>query len=347
MPSTSIIVPLLTIIVPTYNRCASLELLLRSLRAEVAPLGPDIVVYVSDNASTDDTPVMIKRLGAEWSELVSFRHDSNQGPERNFSHCVGQVHSRWFWIVSDDDLPKHGVVPKLLEVLRQHEPSLLYMQSEWTKPVTSSTQGEAVHRLRIMEMEADVFAGRVHAWFTFISGMVIDKWKLDAVLDGEPMDRFTGTNLVQLGWVLPLLTTTGPFIFVHDRCVLATKDNSGGYGLLTVFGVNFARIVNEILGLQSGLSRIIIGANIIHYLPGLIWYGRSTTGSSTHINENPWPEMSRQLGSYWLYWILLVPLGRFPRIFGQPLFQIWRVCTRLQREWRERFMTVVSVRRKP
>ncbi len=329
--------PLLTIIVPTYKRSANLSILLHALREEVASVADDVVVYVSDNCSPDDTPAVIERISADWPALHTYRHASNVGPDNNFCHCVQSVRSRWFWIIGDDDLPKRGIVVKLLSLLRQRQPALLYMQSEWMNPVLSPDQGIPVGPLRVAELDAQTFAESVHVWTTYISAVVIDCERLAAALQGQSINRFNATNLVQLGWVLPLLKTTGPFLFVLDRCILATKDNSGGYGLLTVFGVNFARIVNDSFGTESPLSRKLIDANVRHYLPGLIWSGRSATCGSSHAMENPWPEMNYQLGSRWLYWLLLVPLGRFPRFFAHPLFQTWRVCNRLQREWKQRF----------
>ena len=329
--------PRLTIIVPTYNRCNSLELLLRSLADEVRPLGSEVEVYVSDNASTDDTSSMVEGLRTEWPELISYRQSSNIGPDRNFSHCVRLARGRWFWIISDDDMPKRSVVSQVLSQLRERQPALLYLQSEWVNPLLSSDQGEPIGTFRVADMDARRFAEEVHVWVTFISGMVIDKERLLPALGLHDINRFDATNLVQLGWVLPLLNSPGPFLFVADRCMLATKDNSGGYGLLTVFGVNFTRIVNESFGADHPLARALIGGNVSHYLPGLIWGARNSISLTSHTAESPWKALNGQLGSRWLYWFLLVPLGRLPRFLAQPFFQTWRLLNRLRREWRQRF----------
>nr|WP_315236342.1 glycosyltransferase [uncultured Limnohabitans sp.] len=329
--------PRLTIIVPTYNRCDSLELLLRSLADEVRPLGSEVEVYVSDNASTDDTPSVVERLRTEWPELISHRQATNVGPDRNFSHCVHLARGRWFWIISDDDMPKRSVVSQVLSQLLERQPALLYLESEWVNPLLSADQGEPVGTFRVADMDARRFAAAVHVWVTFISGMVVDKERLLPALGLHNINRFDATNLVQLGWVLPLLNSPGPFLLVADRCMLATKDNTGGYGLLTVFGVNFTRIVNESFGADHPLARALIGGNVTKYLPGLIWGARNAQSRTSHMTESPWRALNGQLGSHWLYWLLLVPLGRLPRFLAQPFFQTWRVLNRLRREWRQRF----------
>jgi hypothetical protein len=138
--------------------------------------------------------------------------------------------------------------------------------------------------------------------------------------------------LVQLGWVLPLLRAQGPFLFVKDRGVLATTDNSGGYPLLTVFCVNFPRIVNEIFGKSSPLSQALLGSAMSKFLPGRIWAARTST-SSAYSAEDPWKEIRHQLGYKWMYWILLMPIGRLPVYLAQPLYQSWRIFNRLRIEW--------------
>ena len=270
---------ILTIIVPTYNRAAHLAVLLSALRSELRGLESLVEVLVSDNASTDTTPEVTAAAASDWPALSIQRHDINIGPEGNFLSCLPRVSTRFFWIIGDDDCPKRGVLPKVVQLLTARKPALIYMQSEWVNPLLGPDQGQAVGNLRVSELTALQFAKALHVWVTFISGMVVDKDCLPSVLGDHGINRYDATSLVQLGWVLPLLRSEGPFLFISDSCMLATKDNSGGYGLLTVFGVNFTRIVNETFGANHQLSRALIDGNITQYLPGLIW-GWAHAGST-------------------------------------------------------------------
>ncbi len=325
---------LLTILVPTYNRSDNLSLLLKTLRVELAGLDSEVIVLVSDNASSDRTPEVISEVKFEWPALLVQRHPQNLGAEANFCSCVERVKTRYFWIIGDDDLPKPGVIGQLVALLHDAAPALVYMESEWVKPITGSNQGEPVLAMRAQTMDAIAFARRVHVWFTFISGVVIDRSMLMRELDGHTIRRFIGTSLVQLGWILPLLNSGGRFVFVADRCVLATKDNTGGYPLLTVFGVHFARVVNDVFGRKTELARTLKAGNTLHYLPGLLW-GARTSPTGRHNDESPWPAMRQELGYQPLFWLLLIPLGRFPAGLAQTFYQAWRVFHRLSRETRQ------------
>ena len=322
---------LLTIIVPTYNRSNHLERLLQTLRTELDELHDTVDVLVSDNASTDRTPLLLESLKVEWPALIVRRNHSNLGADGNFCECIDRVETRYCWFIGDDDLPKRGVVPRIVALLRETSPTIVYMQSEWLGSIAGPDQGDPVGALRVETMDAITFARHVHVWLTFISGVVVDRALLIQRLDGHSIRRFTGTSLVQLGWVFPLLQGEGRFVFVSNRCILATKDNTGGYPLLTVFGVRFARIANETFGRGSRMAQILIGRTIVHYLPGLTWGARHAP-SGRHSHENPWPDMRRELGGRPMYWLLLVPLGRFPGWLAQPFYQAWRIFHRLSRE---------------
>jgi abequosyltransferase len=263
--------PLLTIIVPTYNRSTNLAILLKTLREETASVNNEIVVYVSDNCSTDDTQNVITQATEDWPCMSSYRHSTNIGAERNFCHAVDSVKTRWFWIIGDDDCPKRGVLAKVIQLLTDRKPALLYMQSDWVNAIVGP--GEAIGELRVSDLKALPFAEALHVWVTFISGMVIDRERLLDVLGDQSIDRFETTSLVHLGWVLPMLTTSGPFIYIKTECIVATKGNSGGYNVLKVFGYNFQNIVKAFFGELSGLRQfadsMILRANV-HYLPGLL-----------------------------------------------------------------------------
>lgn len=323
----------LTIIIPTYNRSEALRLLLTTLKQETEGLDSEVCVYVSDNCSTDNTSEVIASISKTWPELQHHRHNKNIGADGNFCHCVSKVTTRWFWIIGDDDLPKPEIVKRVIFTLRSEKPALLYLHSEWTKTLFSNKQGEPVETLGLQRVSANQFANRVHIWVTFISGLIVDRYRLETALGNFQIDRYKDTSLVQLGWALPLLQTTGPFLLSSEKCILATDDNTGGYGLLTVFGVNFTRIVNEQFGSGHPIAKRLINGSIRYHLPALVWSTRTAKRQSKHLTESPWKGLRDQLGSYGFYWTLILPLGRMPRTLVAPLFQAWRITIIINRRW--------------
>jgi len=321
--------PKLTIIVPTFNRCNSLELLLCCLKSDLQPFGNDVAVYVSDNASTDATSSVLTKIQIDWPQLTIYRHATNVGPDQNFSHCVKQVRSRWFWIISDDDLPKRGVVAQILGILISQQPALIYIKSEWMNPVCSANQGEPIGLLSVINLDAISFATAVNTWLTFISGMVIDRELLVATPQGVQIDKFSGTSLVQLGWILPLLNTDGPFFFVKNRGILATSGNTGGYRVLKTFCSNFPAIINEFFGKNHKMSNAILRRHINDYLPGLIWTVRFESIGLFKAEESD-EKIWQQLRKYPVYWIFLWPIANMKKNFAWPFYVTLRLISKIR-----------------
>lgn len=316
---------ILTIIVPTYNRAGHLARLLAALRIELEGLHPLVELLVSDNASTDATQEVTAQAAGDWPALTVQRHDQNLGPEGNFLSCLPRVSTKYFWIMGDDDCPKPGVLAKLLTLLVEKQPTLLFLNSQWVEEIPAHEKNEIPRPLQFSKMSALPFSKATHVWVTFISGMIVNRETLRELVAENELGRFNNTSLVQLGWILPLLKSKGSFIYVHDQCILATKENSGGYKLLTVFGSNFTRIVNESFGLNHPIAQSLILGNLTHYLPHLIWASRNERSDSSFISENPWGELNRDLGAYWIYWLLLVPMGRLPFWIAKPIYLSWKI----------------------
>ena len=301
---------LLTLIVPTYNRAGFVERLLGVLEQDLADL-PQVRVVVGDNASTDDTPRVVQACRARQPAWVFLRHASNLGPDENFCRCLEQVQTPYFWIMGDDDLPREGCIREVLRLLGEHRPDLLYLRSEWRPDlggVRSRIPATATSSWRVHDRES--FARAVNVWMTFISGMVVNLETLRSTPGAPDIRQYTGTSLVQLGWVLPVLMQGRTFITVRDPWILATSENTGGYKLLTVFGVNLVKVVESACGADTPVSRRILRVLLWSYLPGLLWSVRRK-GVGSFADENL-QEVLGQLGRFPAYPWLLRPLCRAP-----------------------------------
>ena len=89
---------LLTVIIPVYNEEATLERVVRAVRA----VGLDLEIVVVDDASTDGTPAILDRLEAEGT-VRRFRQDRNRGKgaavRRGIDEARGEI-----CVIQDADL---------------------------------------------------------------------------------------------------------------------------------------------------------------------------------------------------------------------------------------------------
>lgn len=90
---------LLSIVIPTYNRAALLDITLGNLIKTVRNLNLEIIV--SDNASPDHTESVVRSHIKEYSELKYFRQPTNIGYDRNVMNCYKYATADYIWILGD------------------------------------------------------------------------------------------------------------------------------------------------------------------------------------------------------------------------------------------------------
>ena len=103
--------PLLTIIIPTYNRNDKLS---RSLSILLPQLNEQVSVIVLDNASP--TPVS-ETLGSllSNSSIKVIRNKYNIGISGNLIKCFESCETEWMWLLGDDDPPTPDAVSIILQ----------------------------------------------------------------------------------------------------------------------------------------------------------------------------------------------------------------------------------------
>jgi glycosyltransferase involved in cell wall biosynthesis len=106
--------PLVTIGIPVHDGGA---LLRRALEAVLAQEYSNLEIIVADNASTDQSPEIIRELmsGREGVRLV--RHEENLGSSRNFLFLMREAHGKYFFWAACDDSWHPQFVARLVALL--------------------------------------------------------------------------------------------------------------------------------------------------------------------------------------------------------------------------------------
>lgn len=116
----------LSICIPTRNRTGFLSNLLTTLAGQIKNLPPkSVAIYVSDNASTDETPQVCKRFQPLLPCLVYSRNTKNIGADANIMHVRSLARGPFIWVTGDDELVCQDAVPRVLDLLRQQNPGLV------------------------------------------------------------------------------------------------------------------------------------------------------------------------------------------------------------------------------
>ena len=104
--------PLVCICVPTYNAASTVRETLESILAQTYA---NLVVHVSDNASTDDTLKVIESISDQ--RITIHRQKENIGGEGNFNRCIQLATGKYTAIFHADDVYEPNMVAKQVAFL--------------------------------------------------------------------------------------------------------------------------------------------------------------------------------------------------------------------------------------
>lgn len=111
---------LLTIIIPTYNRCS----LLKKSLDRLLPMTKDFLelvdIYVSDNDSTDETKDIVCHFLASYPNLKYFKQEENIGAANNFYDATKRVKTKYVTLLSDDDMVLPNYLSTIIQILSKN-----------------------------------------------------------------------------------------------------------------------------------------------------------------------------------------------------------------------------------
>jgi abequosyltransferase len=127
---------LLSIVIPTFNRCNYLRELLPEILKQCDQIDRDIIeieLVLCDNASTDETPEYIACL-KNRKRISYYRNSENIGGDANFINGVKLAKGKYIWLFGDDELLVENGISNVIKILKEYSCSLLLVRDE-TYPV--------------------------------------------------------------------------------------------------------------------------------------------------------------------------------------------------------------------
>jgi hypothetical protein len=113
--------PLLSIVLPTYNRANVLDKALRWMRPQTEPFGDAIEVIISNNHSTDDTPNVLKQIEG-WSQARIVQPHQHVPPHEHFLWLGTELpRAEYCWMLGDDDFPLKEGLARVLSAISAPE----------------------------------------------------------------------------------------------------------------------------------------------------------------------------------------------------------------------------------
>lgn len=230
--------PLLSLCIPIYNRLSYLERQLARMLEDKDLFVKQIQLIISDNCSEDDLESCCIRFQKQGLNLVYHRNVVNIGAECNFEWCYNHANAKYIWILGSDDIPKKGVVRKIVECLETGYYGLLHLS------MTKMDQELTIYH------NSDKMAVRMNYWVTFVSANIL----LLESLKKMNISKGNGSMIIHVPIIL------NACFFSPENAVLYLPQffeegtdgaNNGGYNLFQVFVGNLFAIYESFV--EKGL----------------------------------------------------------------------------------------------
>jgi glycosyltransferase involved in cell wall biosynthesis len=113
MQNIKIMNPLVSIIIPTYNRE---RYICQAIESAINQTYSNIEIIIGDNQSTDNTWNIINDYASKDSRIYPFQNAVNLGPVLNWQNCFLKAKGKFLKIIWSDDYISHDYIEKALSV---------------------------------------------------------------------------------------------------------------------------------------------------------------------------------------------------------------------------------------
>jgi len=118
----------LSIFIPTFNRCAHLDIVLKRFIEEISSIEGNLVdLHVVDNASEDETKSTVEKYSNIHPFVFYHQNSENIGLEGNIERCEKLCSREWIWLFGDDDRPHVNSLAAIVSALDQVDDDAIFL----------------------------------------------------------------------------------------------------------------------------------------------------------------------------------------------------------------------------
>jgi abequosyltransferase len=273
----------LSIVIPIYNFAQFITETLDTIVTQERFCEVEVVIL--DGASTDNTPVLVKKYQRFFNNINYIRLTERGGIDRDMARAVEYARGEFCWLFSGDDLMLPGALGKVLD---QIESGLdLYLtrhmewvddRGEWVEWPTLNVSGEPIFQLSHEADRHSYFsvAENTEAFFGFIGGLIVKKSTWESVPFNEDFVGTCWAHVARLFEIMP----QGLSVKVLKNVYLKRRPDNDSFGSgsitsrfrLTIDG--FLKIVDHFFGMQSIEAQHVRRALRNEYHPLNMWLGK-------------------------------------------------------------------------
>jgi abequosyltransferase len=334
--------PRISLTIPTFNRASYLAETLEAILPQFTAIAPeDAELIISDNCSPDNTAEVVASFRERGLRIEYIRNETNIGSDGNFAQCLRLARGQYCWVMGDDDILLPGAIPSLLSLLDQVDVDMVYLSSTGFSGNFSDTTlvtHDQLNRYAELVTDGEYFLEKVNALIGLISVLLVNKNALEAI-PHPPIESLRDTNLMQTGWLFPLIHRRMRVLYVWERPIAYRLFNSGGWGICEVFGVRLQHIAAKYFTAEPQLAEQLMNGVLRYWLCNSILSIRE--GNHAEMNtENFAADIRHLFANNWRFWVFVWPVAELPFPLAKAIHKFlaaWNKFTRitqgLARHW--------------
>jgi len=200
---------LLTIAIPTYNRCSYLEKQL-ALLSELIISYDFVEILVSDNNSDDNTLNVLSLFSQNCKQIKFFKQKKNIGFDSNIFELYNNASGKFIWFLSDDDFITNNSLASVINIINEF-PHLAFATFRGTNKINNSILFNSFNRIFYFPEEKSL---RELFSVICISTLVIRK--VNSKIEHESIQK---SIYPQLTLALNTLLSNNQFLVVDEQIV--------------------------------------------------------------------------------------------------------------------------------
>lgn len=218
---TTISMPLLSICIPTFNRCNFLK---RSLDSACFQNYKNKEIIISDNCSTDDTRIFVNSF-IEKNPSINIQyqiHDENIGMVANWKSCLNIAKGDFFMILSDDDyLSDNQYLNKVCDLISQDQELQL---------ISCNFSITYKDRIELSDVKLDYIQAGKNVYKNYFDPLVLGPglfFCFYSTSTARRLDIFSENIITHDTQAMLMMSLQGTVGFVEDYCGVYDKTHEG------------------------------------------------------------------------------------------------------------------------
>ena len=175
----------------------------------------NIPIYVSDNASTDDTLRIIESFKKDYPFLYFKRNSENLGVDRNMINAALMASAKYVWVFGSRRILLPGMLSKIYNILNESDFDLIVLNDLNSTFIVPESQKYS---------SAENVFRQLYRNLTGLGFQILplDAWRLESVIQ-----KYAGTEWTVFGLALEFIASKqNPHVyFVSEPCATSSGDS--------------------------------------------------------------------------------------------------------------------------